>query len=79
VHNEELTASALPANEGDGLDVTPPKTTKEMDMKDAQVPSVDSTGLSMLQKLTLFSVVVGLVLIYLKTRNSKVLPEKSMA
>jgi len=50
-----------------------------MDMTDGQVPGADGIGLSMLQKLTLFGVIVGLVLLYLKTRNSKVLPEKSMA
>lgn len=59
--------------------MTLPKTAKDMDMVDGKVPSADSTGLSMLQKLTLFGVIVGLVLVYLKTRNSKVLTEKSMA
>lgn len=59
--------------------MNPPKTTKDMEMADGQVPGADGIGLSMLQKLTLFGVIVGLVLVYLKTRNSKVLPEKSMA
>ncbi len=59
--------------------MNPPKATEDMDMTDGQVPGADGIGLSMLQKLTLFGVIVGLVLLYLKTRNSKVLPEKSMA
>ena len=59
--------------------MTLPKTATETGMVDGKVPSADSTGLSMLQKLTLFGVIVGLVLVYLRTRNNKVTTEKSLA
>lgn len=49
-----------------------------MDMVDDQMRSADNTGLSMLQKLALSGVVLGIVLIYLRTRNSKVLSEKNL-
>ncbi len=64
--------------EGDELDVTLPKSSKETGVMDAAQPSTDSNGLSVLQKLSLFAVIVAVVAIYLRTRNNRVSGEKSI-
>lgn len=46
---QELVGSTLPAMEGDELDVTLPKSSKETGVMDAAQPSTDSNGLSVLQ------------------------------
>ena len=76
---EETIETALPAIEGDELDVTLPQTPKETGILDSELVSADSVGLNMLQKFTLFGVIVGLVLLYLRTRRHRVLSEKSIA
>ncbi|KAI9880406.1 MAG: Peptidyl-prolyl cis-trans isomerase B [Pleopsidium flavum] len=74
----EMPEEGFPSVEGDELDVTVPKSSKEMGVMDTTLPSANSNGLSILQKLSLFGVVVVMVAIYLRTRDNRVLSEKSI-
>ncbi|MCJ1270003.1 Peptidyl-prolyl cis-trans isomerase B [Lobaria immixta] len=81
---EDLFGSALPAVEGDELDVTLPQSTTPPtksghDGNDAVAVSVASSGGSLLQKLIFFGVIVGGVSIWIKARKGKSIGEKSLA
>ncbi|MCJ1253120.1 Peptidyl-prolyl cis-trans isomerase B [Lignoscripta atroalba] len=93
VPEEDLIGSALPAIEGDELDVTLLESSKDSQPSDylsseheplkhveaEKAPSASSEGLNLLQKLTFFGVIIGVVAIFLKTRKSRVINEKSLA
>jgi len=83
--SQDLIGSALPAIEGDELDVTLPEKAKEPESVTANVTpdvvsSVDNVGLSALQKLIFFGVILGAVAIFMRTRSKgRGLEEKSLA
>ena len=62
---QDTYGSALPAVEGDELDVT--------------ISIATTEGLNLLQKLTFFGFIVGAVAVFLKTRKSGIVGEKSLA
>ena len=75
---KELIGSALPAIEGDELDVTLPQAIKQPEQVEAEViPSADSLGLSLMQKLIFLGIIVGAVAFFVRTRKASV--EKSLA
>ena len=77
---KELIGSALPAVDGDELDVTLGDETKqqpETTESDVTSPS-ENPGLSLLTKLIFFGLIVGVVLSFLRTRSKPVV-EKSLA
>lgn len=81
---KDLIGSALPAQEGDELDVTLPKSPTpskkpEHNADDAVAVSVASSGSSLLQKLIFFGVIIGGVSIWIKARKSRSAGEKSLA
>lgn len=78
---QELIGSALAAVDGDELDITSSETPSKPEHTAFTVSSLptDSAGWSVAQKLMLFSVIVGGVGIYIKTRKGRVAGEKSLA
>lgn len=77
---QELLGSALPAIEGDELDVTLPQALKQPEQTEVEVTqSADSLGLSLMQKLIFFGFIAGAVAYFIKTRKSSFVGEKSLA
>jgi hypothetical protein len=77
---QELIGSALPAIEGDELDVTLPQALKQPEQTEAEVTqSADSLGLSLMPKLIFFGIICGAVAYFTKTRKSSIAGEKSLA
>lgn len=81
---KDLFGSALPAVEGDELDVTLPQSSTppkkpEHNADDAVAVSVASSGWSLLQKLMFFGLIIGGVSIWMKARKGRSVGEKSLA
>ena len=89
---QELIGSAEPAVPGDELDVTLPEKAVESGAAKnpevsqehehvtlAETPSGSSEGLNLLQKVTFIGVIIAIIAMFLRTRKSPGLAEKSNA
>ena len=80
---QDLIGSALPAIEGDELDVTVPTGPKQPEQGAVDVtpltPSAGSEGLSVLQKLIFFGFILGAVAVFMRSRKGSTAIEKSLA
>ena len=77
---KELIGSALPAIEGDELDVTLPQVLKQPEHTEPEpTPPTDGLGLSVMQKLVVFGIIAGAVAFFIRTRKTSIAGEKSLA
>ena len=72
---QDLHETLLPAVDGDNLDApeaNKPKETEHVVL--ASSPVIGSEGLNLIQKLTFFGIIVGIVAMYFKLRSRETAP-----
>lgn len=77
---QDLYGSAASAIDGDELDIALPAIPEEPERIDAEAaPSADSRGLNLLQKVSLFGIIIGAAALFLRTRKGLIVRERSLA